>query len=133
MDKHGFSGVDAWVARDRESGGGAQRRKIARRDMAVNSSVTDWLAHTYPTQPSLEACMLDSLDAFFYHPLRYSELHHAGKRCICVCLQTLPSLSSFVSVRGLGKPCSDIISRHSTAMFLLFQIRPLVYCPSKPS
>jgi hypothetical protein len=35
MDEHGFSGADAWVASDRESGGGAQRRKIVRNDMAA--------------------------------------------------------------------------------------------------
>jgi uncharacterized protein (DUF2062 family) len=35
MDEHGFSGEDAWVASDRESCGGAHRRKIVRNDMAA--------------------------------------------------------------------------------------------------
>jgi hypothetical protein len=34
MDEHGFSGADAWVASDRVSPGGAQRRKVVRKDMA---------------------------------------------------------------------------------------------------
>ena len=49
MDEHGFSGTGEWVASDRNGPGGAQRRRIARKDMAAllvafNSGVSGWLA-----------------------------------------------------------------------------------------
>jgi hypothetical protein len=40
MDEHGFSGADAWVASDRVSPGDAQRRAIARKDMAGIQKLT---------------------------------------------------------------------------------------------
>jgi hypothetical protein len=57
MDEHGFSGADAWVASDRVSPGGTQRRKVVRKDMAgIRRSTKDfrasvplaicWLAHS---------------------------------------------------------------------------------------
>ena len=61
MDEHGFSGTDEWVASDRNGPGGAQRRRIARKDMAAllvafNSSVSGWLALSdVPDACSLQA------------------------------------------------------------------------------
>ena len=61
MDEHGFSGTDEWVANDRNGPGGAQRRRIARKDMAAllvafNSSVSGWLALSgVPDACSLQA------------------------------------------------------------------------------
>jgi hypothetical protein len=64
MDEHGFSGADAWVASDRVSPGGAQRRKVVRKDMAgirrstrIFARLFRWrfvgsLARTYPAEPS---------------------------------------------------------------------------------
>lgn len=46
MDEHGFSGADAWVASDRVSPLGAQRRKVTRKDMMarMQRSTSDFRA-----------------------------------------------------------------------------------------
>lgn len=46
MDEHGFSGADAWVARDRVSPRGAQRRKVTQKDMMarMQRSTSDFRA-----------------------------------------------------------------------------------------
>ena len=46
MDEHGFSGADAWVASDRVSLRGAQRRKVTRKDMMarMQRSTSDFRA-----------------------------------------------------------------------------------------
>jgi hypothetical protein len=68
MDEHGFSGADAWVASDRVSPEGAQRRKVVRKDMAgIRRSTKDfrasvplaicWLASLGRTRPSRQRKM----------------------------------------------------------------------------
>lgn len=63
---HSFSGADAWVASDRESGGGgAQRRKIVRNDIGSKLETSQfrrlWLARFGRSRRRnchLEACTL---------------------------------------------------------------------------